>query len=169
MAADPSPDRRDAGAPPTSVELRRATAGDADPIRDLVRAAYEGYTPLIGRTPFPMETDQAEAIRDHEVWVLDDGARVVGVIDLIRHDDQLWVDNVAIAPDRQGRGHGRRLLGLAEDRARELGIPEMGLHTNEHYVANIAMYERYGYRETHRELRQGSDLVYFRKRLAEPG
>lgn len=169
MADDRSRDRRPAGTLQPAVELRRALPSDADPVRDLVRAAYEGYVPRIGRTPFPMLTDQAEAIRTHEVWVLAEGARIVGVIDLVRHDDHLWVDNVAIAPDRQGRGHGRRLLAHAEDRARALGLGEMGLLTNEHYLANIAMYGRYGYRETHREWRQGSDLVYFRKRLAERG
>jgi hypothetical protein len=29
------------------------------------------------------------------------------------------------------------------------------------------MYERYGYRETHREPHLGTDLVYFRKRLED--
>jgi hypothetical protein len=33
-------------------------------------------------------------------------------------------------------------------------------------VANVAMYERYGYRETHREPYLGTDLVVFRKDLA---
>jgi hypothetical protein len=42
------------------------------------------------------------------------------------------------------------------------------LLTNERYVDNIAMYTRYGYRETDRVPFQGTDLVYFRKRVDDP-
>ena len=41
----------------------------------------------------------------------------------------------------------------------------MALLTNERYLSNIAMYTRYGYRETHRVPYLGTDLVHFRKRL----
>jgi GNAT superfamily N-acetyltransferase len=146
--------------------LRRATAADVEAIRALVDAAYRGYIPLLGRTPTPMLSDVAAAVREHDVRVLDAGDRLVGVIELIARDDHLWVHNVAIAPDAQGRGLGRRLLAFAEDEARRLGLPAIALLTNERYLANIAMYERYGYRETHREPYRGTDLIHFRKTLA---
>jgi GNAT superfamily N-acetyltransferase len=146
--------------------LRRATAADVEAIRALVDAAYRGYIPLLGRTPTPMLSDVAAAVREHDVRVLDAGDRLVGVIELIARVDHLWVHNVAIAPDTQGRGLGRRLLALAEDEARRLGLPAIALLTNERYLANIAMYERYGYRETHREPYRGTDLIHFRKTLA---
>jgi GNAT superfamily N-acetyltransferase len=145
--------------------LRRATAADATAIAALVDAAYRGYLPLLGRTPKPMLTDFAAAIAAHDVWVLDDGGRIVAVLELVARSDHLWIDNVAVDPAAQGRGLGRRLLAFAEDEARRLGLPALRLLTNERYVANIAMYERYGYRETHREPYRGSDLVHFRKAL----
>lgn len=145
--------------------LRRAGDSDASAISALVDAAYGGYRPLLGRTPLPMLTDFAAAIRDHDVWVLEAGSRIVGVIELLARDDHLWVDNVAIDPAAQGHGLGRRLLAFAEDEARRLGLPALGLLTNERYVANVAMYERYGYRETHREPYLGTDLIHFRKTL----
>lgn len=144
---------------------RRATPADAPAITRLVAAAYRPYESLIGRTPLPMLTDQAEAIRAHEVWVLDGDIGLTGVIELVPRDDHLWVENVAIAPAAQGHGLGRLLLAHAEDEARQRGLPEMGLLTNERYVENITMYRRYGYRETHREPFKGTDLVYFRKHL----
>lgn len=160
-------DRTDSGpgAADTSrdPQLRRATDADVAEIGALVDAAYRDYTPLLGRTPTPMLTDFGAAVRDHDVWVLDTGSHLVGVIELVAKPDQLWVHNVAIDPALQGRGLGRRLLAFAEDEARRLDLPEMGLLTNERYVANIAMYERYGYRETHREPYRGTDLVHFRK------
>jgi ribosomal protein S18 acetylase RimI-like enzyme len=146
--------------------VRRATATDADPIRDLVTAAYEGYIQLLGRTPIPMLADYDEAVRVHEVWVLDDGRDgVIGVIELIPHPDHLYLENVAIAPSHQGAGLGRQLLQLAEAEARARGLTELRLLTNERYASNIAMYERYGYVETHRTEHLGSDLVHFRKTL----
>ena len=146
--------------------LRRAAVADADPIGDLVHAAYEGYTALIGRTPIPMLADYHEAVRVHETWVLDDpGVGIVGVLELIPRPDQLWIENVAVAPDRQGLGLGRRLLDHAEHEARARGLQSIGLLTNERYARNIALYERDGYVEAHREPHLGTDLVYFRKTL----
>ena len=73
------------------------------------------------------------------------------------------MENVAIHPAHQGRGLGRRLLRHAEDEARRHGHREIRLLTNERYAANIAMYRRYGYAETHREPYLGTDLVHFSK------
>ena len=136
-------------------------------ITELVRAAYEHYEPLIGRTPLPMLTDYAAAVREHIVWVAEEDDRIIGVLELDVRDDHLWVENVAVAPDQQGRGLGRHLLRHAEDEARRQGRREIGLLTNERYAANIAMYTRYGYRETHRQALLGTDLVYFRKSLPD--
>jgi GNAT superfamily N-acetyltransferase len=145
--------------------LRPASLGDVPAITSLVAAAYGPYAPLIGRTPMPMLADYGDALRDHDIWVLESVGVIVGVIELVDRGDHLWIENVAIQPGWQGRGLGRRLLVHAEDEARRLGRGEVGLLTNERYVANIAMYTRYGYRETHREPHLGTDLVYFRKLL----
>ena len=143
--------------------LRRADDRDSEAIARLVESAYQHYRPLIGRTPIPMLTDYAVAVRDHEVWVLDAGGAVVGVLELDRRGDHLWLENVAVSPDWQKRGLGRQLLAHAEAVARRDGQPEIRLLTNERYLANIAMYERYGYRETHRQPHLGTDLVHFSK------
>jgi ribosomal protein S18 acetylase RimI-like enzyme len=153
--------------------LRRAGDGDAAAIGRLVDAAYGAYGNLLGRTPLPMLADHAQAIRDHEAWVLAEGEAgppgagraVVGVIELVPREDHLWVENVAIDPAWQGRGLGRRLLQHAEAEARRHGLAEIRLLTNERYAANLAMYRRYGYVETHREPYQGTDLVHFQKAL----
>ena len=155
----------ESGDEPREPRLRPASPADAVAIGALVNAAYGGYAVLLGRTPLPMLTDFAAAIADHPVWVLTDGRAIVGVIELVGRADHLWVDNVAIDPAWQGRGLGRRLLAFADDEARRLGLPAVGLLTNERYAANIAMYERYGYRETHREPHLGTDLIHFRKAL----
>ena len=150
--------------------LRRAGPADAEAITELVAAAYRHYEPLIGRTPMPMVVHYADAPREHEIWVLELDGQLVGVMELKPRSDQLWVENVAVAPRWQGRGFGRLLLRHAEVEADRLGLREVGLLTNERYADNIAMYTRYGYRETHRVPHQGTDLIFFRKQLrAIPG
>jgi GNAT superfamily N-acetyltransferase len=150
-----------------NVKPRRADDADVPAISALVHAAYEHYEPLIGRTPIPMLTDYAVAVREHQVWLIEIDDLVVGALELDLRDDHLWVENVAVAPSHQGRGLGRLLLALAETEARRQRRSEIRLLTNERYVANIAMYARHGYRETHREPHLGTDLVYFRKILAD--
>jgi N-acetylglutamate synthase-like GNAT family acetyltransferase len=149
--------------------LRRATGVDAPTITELVAAAYRHYEPLIGRTPMPMLVHYEDAVREHDVWVLELDGELVGVIELQPQPDQLWVENVAVAPRWQGRGFGRLLLRHAELEAARHDLREIGLLTNERYLDNIAMYMRYGYRETHRVPHQGTDLVFFRKSLRAAG
>ena len=145
--------------------LRRATDADAEAITELVIAAYRHYEPLIGRTPMPMLVHYADAVREHEIWVLEQDGELVGVLELQPRADQMWVENVAVAPRWQGRGFGRLLLRHAEVEAAHRGLREIGLLTNERYLDNIAMYTRNGYLETHRVPHQGTDLVFFRKQL----
>ena len=40
-----------------SLRFRPARRDDAEAIRDLVRAAYAKWVPLIGREPMPMKED----------------------------------------------------------------------------------------------------------------
>ena len=88
---------------------------------------------------------------------------VAGFIILIPRPGYLLLDNVAVLPAAQGRGIGARLLALAEDRARALGVPEIRLYTNAAMTENLTYYPRYGYTETHRAQQDGFQRVFFRK------
>lgn len=143
--------------------LRRATAQDAPSIAALVNRAYEKYVPRIGRKPAPMIEDYPDVIARHDVWVLEDGAEIVAVLVLIPEPDVLLIDNVAVDPARHGRGLGRQLLKFAEDEATKHGLDATRLYTNEKMTENIALYKRYGYRETGREVRRELNIVHMRK------
>ncbi len=45
--------------------MRRATPADAPAVRDLTRAAYAKWIPLIGREPKPMTANYERAVVDH--------------------------------------------------------------------------------------------------------
>jgi GNAT superfamily N-acetyltransferase len=145
--------------------LRRATDTDVEPIAALVREAYAKWVPLIGREPKPMRADYAVAVRDHIVWVLGDQGAISAVLELIPHADHVLIENVAVAPALQGQGLGKCLMSFAERVARNLNLFEVRLYTNERFISNIALYERLGYTETHREPLGSSSVVFMHKLL----
>jgi len=149
------------------VRLRSATPSDVPAIAGLVEAAFTRYIPRIGHPPAPMDADHAGAVARGEVLVLDDdGGALVGVVELVAAPDHLLVDIVAVAPGRQGEGHGRALLAAAEERAAQLGVPELRLYTNEAMTENLALYPRLGWTETGRAEERGFRRVFFAKPAA---
>jgi GNAT superfamily N-acetyltransferase len=77
----------------------------------------------------------------------------------------LLLENVAVVPEEEGAGLGRRLLLLAEDGARRLCLPEVTPYTNAAMTENLSYYARRRYRETHRAVHEGFDRVFFVKHL----
>ncbi len=145
--------------------LRAANPADAEPMRALVRAAYAHYVPRIGIEPLPMVDDYAARVAARQAWVLEADGAMQGALVLEDDPSGLLLDNIAVAPGAQGRGHGRAMIAFAEDEARRRGHSRIWLYTNEKMVENIALYTRLGFRETHREDRKGRRAVYMEKPL----
>jgi N-acetylglutamate synthase-like GNAT family acetyltransferase len=145
--------------------LRRATEDDVDGINGLVDAAFGKYTDRIGRPPAPMTADYAELLRTSRVWVIEQYDAIVGVLVTQAKNDHLVVDSIAVCPTAQGGGHGRRLLDRADQDAREQGLPEIRLCTNEAMTENLEFYPRRGFHETGRGIQDGYRRVFFAKVL----
>jgi N-acetylglutamate synthase-like GNAT family acetyltransferase len=146
--------------------VRRATISDAPAMRELARCAYAQYVTGIGREPAPMTADYPAVIANTEVWVAERTGNLVGLLVLYVRNDHLLLDNIAVCPDAQRSGVGKRLLALADERARAAGLPEVRLYTNAAMTANLAYYPRHGYRETHRASQDGFQRVFFAKPLS---
>ncbi len=144
-------------------ELRFAAAGEASEVAALVDRAYAGYIERMGRMPGPMLDDYAALIADGLVRVICRDGRIRGVLVLIEKDDHLLLDNVAVDPDAQGFGIGRRLVAAAEATARRLGYATVRLYTHETMVENVALYEHLGFSITHRMKERGYDRIYMAK------
>jgi ribosomal protein S18 acetylase RimI-like enzyme len=148
--------------------IRQAVQPDKPAIEDIVRAAYALYIPRIGKPPGPMLDDYARRIADGAVSVIEEQQQIVALIVLIPHPDHLLLDNIAVRPDRQGRGYGGALIAFAESEAKRLGFSEVRLYTHRTMVENIALYARLGFVETGRGKDGGYDRVFMTKRL-DPG
>jgi GNAT superfamily N-acetyltransferase len=146
--------------------IRLARPEDAMFVRDIVDAAYRAYIPRIGKKPGPMLDDYAKRIAGGQVWVLDEADGIAGVLVLEQNADGFLLDNIAVAPNQQGKGLGRVLLDFAEEEAMRRGWREIRLYTHVLMTENIALYYRIGYVETARVTEKGFDRVYMTKRLA---
>ena len=146
--------------------IRRAQPADRAVVEEIVRDAYGMYVERIGKPPGPMLDDYAALIADGTISVLEDrDGTIAAIIVLLPKPDHLLLDNIAVRPDRQGSGLGRRLIAFAEDEAHRLGYAELRLYTHRKMTENIALYARLGFVETGRGREAGYDRVFMTKRL----
>ena len=147
-------------------ELRQAVATDASAIRELTRAAYAKWVPLIGREPKPMTADYAEAVHQHRFDLLSVEGELAALIETIPENDHLLIENVAVSPSFQGRGFGRKLMAHAETLAASSGFAEIKLYTNKLFAENVELYLRLGYRVDREEVLPVGTVIHMSKRLS---
>ncbi|MGF1447315.1 MAG: GNAT family N-acetyltransferase [Pikeienuella sp.] len=142
--------------------VRPAVVDDAPRLAEIALAAYAPYVAAIGREPPPMRQDFPADIARARVWV---AGGPDGFIVAYAQGTDWHVENLAIAPEAQGRGLGRTLLAFTETHARQLGHPRVALYTNAAMAGALALYPRLGYREIGRRVEHGLRRVFFVKAL----
>ena len=146
--------------------IRTAQPSDAVAIKRCVEAAYQHYIARMSKPPGPMVDDYANVIQQHSAFVVEENGEIVGVLVLIQTEFGMLLDNIAVHPEHQGEGLGRRLLELAESETRNQGYAHLELYTHECMTENIEMYKRIGYVETGRKTEHGFNRVYMQKALS---
>jgi len=109
---------------PAVVAARTARAADEERLRELTfeSKAHWGYDHDLVHT----WADQLEFPPDCDRWVAEEDGRIVGWVGVAPpHDGVAILEHLWIDPASMGRGVGRRLFGLAVDRARELGAERL--------------------------------------------
>ncbi|TIR20199.1 MAG: GNAT family N-acetyltransferase [Mesorhizobium sp.] len=150
--------------------MRLGRPEDLAAVVALTTDAYAPYTRIFGGPPIPVTEDYAPRIERGEVWLLEEGSELAGLIVLERHADHAMIFSVAVAPAFQGRKLGIILLDFADKQAQSWSVPEVRLYTNSRMERNIALYSAYGYRETGRRAnpyRPGWTLVDMAKPVDE--
>ena len=80
---------------------------------------------------------------------------IVGCVFVLERVDDLYVGKLAVEPDRQGSGIGKRLMQAVETLARTRGKTALELETRIELAANHAAFARMGFHETERTAHEG--------------
>jgi GNAT superfamily N-acetyltransferase len=97
----------------------------------------------------------ARQAEEGEVWVI--GTPPVACIFLTPQGDALYLHKLAVDPDAQRQGHARRLMALAETRARALGLPALELSTRVELFEKHATFRALGFRQVAETRHDGYD------------
>lgn len=125
--------------------LRPMREADLDTVLEIERRAY----------PYPWTHGIfRDCLRaDYPAWVLQEDARIIGYGVLSVAAAESHVLNVCIDPQRQGRGHGRRLLRALICIARGHGAQRVFLEVRPSNPQAIALYHDEGFNEIGRRPR----------------
>jgi ribosomal protein S18 acetylase RimI-like enzyme len=136
----------------SEVEVRRATADDAQAIGAVFDAAVRaGWTYLdeLAQKPMFAPEDWDQLVADHappKVLLVATGraGQVVGYAAAHPNDGEMFL--LFVDPAYAGRGIGRTLLSAAHDALRAAGCQQAYLYTHEQNERALAVYESAGYR-----------------------
>lgn len=145
--------------------IRVAKVNDAPVMTRIAKLAYGKYLELLAHPPIPILHDYVEVAEAGNTYVLVLKRQVVGMVTYVTEVDHLLLRNLAVLPEYQGKGLGRKLVDFVEAEAHYRGLTEVRLWTREEMTDNIRYYERLGYFLTHRDVVDDCARVYLRKRL----
>lgn len=153
-----------------NIRVRAAREGDTDAVVSIVNKAYlvEAFF-VAGDRTHPAEV--RDLIAAGHCYVADDGERVVGCVEVATEKGRGYFGMLAVSPDIQGRGLGRRLIAFAEETARQAGCTVMDIKVVSVRGDLVKFYESLGYTTTgtepyvHRPVRMPCHFVLMTKRL----
>lgn len=150
-----------------AAALRPMREADVEAVHDVERRAYEfPWTAGIFR----------DCLRaDYMAWLLEREGAVIGYFLMSLAAGEAHVLNIAVAPEHQGRGHGRRMLRSLVHLARARGAQRIFLEVRPSNTGAIALYHQEGFNEIGRRpryypARDGREdaMVMAMELLAEP-
>ncbi|MCW5735320.1 MAG: GNAT family N-acetyltransferase [Enhydrobacter sp.] len=136
------------------LTFRTAVISECDEVVRVIRAAFTPYFRTLGRE-FPVDgsvqfAEQRERLAAEvargDVYLALDGERVVGAVRTNREGKELYIDQIAVDPAKQGTGVGSWLLERIAEVARGRGLGGLSLMTAEMAAANIRLYQRHGFK-----------------------
>lgn len=116
-------------------------------IRETTKSGVDELVPLLllaESTPSRLQWSLANL--SDAVYRMDDDGALVGVATVSWRDDDAEIVELAIAPERQGRGFGKQLVAWLVDEARRRGKRGVIVGTSNASLDNIAFYQKCGFR-----------------------
>jgi [ribosomal protein S18]-alanine N-acetyltransferase len=112
-------------------------------VRQILRIERRVYPRPWSAAVFAGEIEQNGRGRSYIVARV--GRRLVGYAGLMIAPDSAHITNIAVDPDRQGRGIGSRLLLTLARRAVDLGAPALTLEVRVSNAPAQHLYQRFGF------------------------
>ena len=160
-----------------NFSIAPAALPDAPALAALHTAASEDLTSRYGKGPWSMKTSEKgvlHAMRTSQVFVARDGAELVGTLRLtttkpwaidikyfVQSSRPLYLLSMAVAPNRQRQGIGRRCLEEAKRLARSWPADSLRLDAYDAEAGAGPFYARCGFKEVGRNTYRAVPLIYF--------
>ncbi len=126
--------------------IRAAVPGDIEAIVRLINAAF-----VVERVVIDGDRTNPEHVRGlmnkGKCLLAEDAAGLVGCVYVEQRGERSYLGLLSVDPQRQGTGLGRRLVGAAEDYAREAGCRAIDLRIVSARAELLPFYGRLGYVE----------------------
>jgi ribosomal protein S18 acetylase RimI-like enzyme len=135
------------------LTFRTAMLSESEEVGGVIRAAFTPYLRALGRE-FPAVGSAGFAegwagfvaeLERGDVYVAFDGERIIGAVRTKPQEKDLYIQQIAVDPARQGTGVGSWLLQRIDKVAQARGLGGLSLETAEMAVANIRLYQRHGF------------------------
>jgi GNAT superfamily N-acetyltransferase len=130
-----------------SPSVRRGNGADAAALARLINSAYEVESSFVEGTRIDVD-EVARLVAAGQFLVLDRAGGGIAAAVYIRFDGvRGFLGLLSVAPDLQGSGLGRRLVGVAEALCLAMGCTALGLEVVNLREELPPWYRRLGYRE----------------------
>jgi GNAT superfamily N-acetyltransferase len=119
------------------LTFRTAMLAEGEEVGRIIRTAFTPYVRALGRE-FPAEESAGYAeewerfvaeLEHGDVYVALDGQRIVGAVRTKPQEKDLYIQQIAVDPARQGTGVGSWLLQQIDEVARGRGLGGLSLET----------------------------------------
>jgi len=134
------------------IEIRRATAEDAQAIAGVLYLAFVEFRPLYTEGGFAATVLDAEQVlsrmKEGPIWLLLRGETPVGTVAAVIKEESVYVRGMAVISSARGSGAGSKLLREVENWSAEQGYARLFLSTTPFLHAAIRLYEKSGFRRT---------------------
>ena len=143
--------------------FRRAVAEDHKIIIAIAQKAYEKYVERMGKEPAPM---RPVIQKEDVVFICEDNKQIIAFAILVKINDQIILDNIAVDPTHQKKGIGNNFIKFIEEYLMEQKVNKYQLYTNEMMFENIDWYQKIGFKIFKKVTEKGFNRIYFEKELS---
>ena len=143
--------------------FRIANLEDHKIIMAIAQKAYEKYIERMGKEPAPM---RPVIQKEDVVFVYEDNKQVIAFAILVKINDQIILDSIAVDPPHQKKGIGNNFIKFIEEYLMEQKVNKYQLYTNEKMFENIDWYQKIGFKIFKKVTEKGFNRIYFEKQLS---